>query len=150
MNSSCTFLVVAEADREVLTPGNAELYIFHQGIDQAGRTAALFNTLYKSESSVMMMIGGSTNLRQLAGYDVPIQFESLNGQWDDVTPVINSNFRDFGFSENSNGVFARYPPIDVPFGKFSYPSNANVILLSANWKRNYRPAAVTNMARWKS
>jgi hypothetical protein len=131
-NSNYEFIVhipgVAEADREVLTPGNAELYIFHQAIDQAGRTAALFNTLYKSESSVMMMIGGNTNLRQLAGYDVPIQFESLNGQWDDVTPVINSNFRDFGFSENSNGVFARYPPIDVPFGKFSYPSNAQIIL----------------------
>lgn len=119
---------VAEADREVLTPGNAELYIFQQVIDQAGRTTPLFSSLYKSESSVMMMIGGNTNLRQLAGYEVPIQFESVSGQWDNVTPVINPNFRDFGFSENSNGVFARYPPIDVPFGKFSYPSNAQVIL----------------------
>ncbi|MBP9927604.1 MAG: VWA domain-containing protein, partial [Cyclobacteriaceae bacterium] len=119
---------VAEADRAVLTPGNAELYIFHQAIDQAGRTTPLFSSLYKSESSVMVMIGGNTNLRQLAGYEVPIQFESVSGQWDNVTPVINPNFRDFGFSENSNGVFARYPPIDVPFGKFSYPSNAQVIL----------------------
>lgn len=131
-NSNYEFIVhipgVAEADRAVLTPGNAELYIFHQAIDQAGRTTPLFSSIYKSESSVMMMIGGNTNLRQLAGYDVPIQFESMGGQWDEVTPVINSNFRDFGFSENSNGVFARYPPIDVPFGKFSYPSNAQIIL----------------------
>jgi hypothetical protein len=131
-NSNYEFIVhipgVAEADREVLTPGNAELYIFQQVIDQAGRTTPLFSSLYKSESSVMMMIGGNTNLRQLAGYEVPIQFESVSGQWDNVTPVINPNFRDFGFSENSNGVFARYPPIDVPFGKFSYPSNAQVIL----------------------
>lgn len=131
-NSNYEFIVhipgVTEADREVLKPGNAELYIFHQVIDQAGRTIPLFSSLYKSESSVLMMIGGSTNLRQLASYEIPLQFESQGGQWDDVTPVINPEFLDFGFSENSNGVFARYPPMDVPFGKFSYPATAHVIL----------------------
>jgi hypothetical protein len=131
-NSNYEFVLhipgVTEADAAVLKPGAAELYIFHQAIDQGGKTTSLFTSLYKSSSSVLVMIGGSTNLRQLAAYDVPIQFESLGGQWDDVTPVVNANFRDFGFSENSNGVFARYPPADVPFGKFSFPSTASVLL----------------------
>lgn len=131
-NSNYEFVLhipgVEEAAAEVLKPGGAELYIFHQALDQQGRTASLFSSLYKGNSSALVMIGSNTNLRQLQAYDVPIQFESLNGQWDDVTPVINSNFHDFSFSENSNGIFSRYPPADVPFGKFSYPANASILL----------------------
>lgn len=131
-NSNYEFLVhipgIAEADAALLKPGAAELFIFHQVIDNSGKTAALFQTLYKSNSSVLLMIGSNSNLRQLAAYQIPIQFESFGGQWDDVTPVVNSNFRDFSFSDNTNGIFARYPPADVPFGKFTWPANASVLL----------------------
>lgn len=131
-NSNYEFIVhipgVDEAAAELLKPGVAELFIFHQAIDVAGKTTSLFQTLYKSNSSVLLMIGSNSNLRQLAAYQIPVQFESLGGQWDDVTPVVNSNFRDFGFSENTNGIFARYPPADVPFGKFTWPVSANVLL----------------------
>jgi hypothetical protein len=167
-NSNYEFVLhipgIAEADPALLNAGGAELYIFHQVIDQFGKTSRLFSELYKSNSSVMLMIGGNTNLRQLQQYDIPIQFESFNGQWDDVTPVINNNFRDFGFSENSNGVFARYPPADVPFGKFSYPPSASVLLyqrigsittdrpMLMTWPDNNRKIAVMigeGMWRWR-
>lgn len=131
-NSNYEFVVhipgVTEASPEFLKPGAAELFIFHQVIDNSGKTAALFQTLYKSNSSVLLMIGSNTNLRQLTAYQIPIQFESFGGQWDDITPVVNSNFRDFGFSDNTNGIFARYPPADVPFGKFTWPATASVLL----------------------
>jgi hypothetical protein len=167
-NSNYEFVLhipgIAEADPALMTAGGAELYIFHQVVDQFGKTSRLFSELYKSNSSVMLMIGGNTNLRQLQQYDIPIQFESFNGQWDDVTPVINNNFRDFGFSENSNGVFARYPPADVPFGKFSYPPSASVLLyqrigsiitdrpMLMTWPDNNRKIAVMigeGMWRWR-
>ena len=131
-NSNYEFIVhipgVAEADAALLKPGAAELFIFHQVIDNSGKTAALFQTLYKSNASVLLMIGSNSNLCQLAAYQIPIQFESFGGQWDDVTPVVNSNFRDFSFSDNTNGIFARYPPADVPFGKFTWPATASVLL----------------------
>lgn len=131
-NSNYEFIVhipgVEEAEPAQLMPEAAELFIFHQVLDQSGKTAALFNTLYKSNASILLMIGSSTNLRLLPAQGVPIQFESVGGQWDDVTPVINSNFRDFGFSENANGIFSRYPPADVPFGKFTWPSGATPLL----------------------
>ena len=130
-NSNYEFVVhipgVAEADAAYLKPGGAELFIFHQAVDQASKTMAIFNSIYKGSSSILLMIGNQTNLRQLAANKVPIQFE-FNGQWDDVTPIINNEFRDFGFSENTNGVFARYPPVQVPFGKFTYPPKAKVLL----------------------
>lgn len=167
-NSNYEFIThipgVSEADPSLLKPGGAELFIFHQALNQSGKTTTLFTTLYKSQSSVMIMIGGSTNLRQLPAYEVPIQFESLSGQWDDVTPVVNSNFRDFGFSENSNGIFARYPPADVPFGKFSYPTSATILLyqrigsvvtdrpMLMTWPDNNRKIAVMigeGLWRWR-
>lgn len=130
-NSNYEFIIhipgVANADAEYLKPGAAELIIFHQVVDIVGRTLPLYNSLSKSSSSVLLMIGSQTNLRQLQAYQIPIQFE-YRGQWDQVTPVVNSEFRDFGFSENSNNVFSRYPPVQVPFGKFIYPTKANVLL----------------------
>jgi len=167
-NSNYEFIThipgVSEADPLLLKPGGAELFIFHQALSQSGKTTALFSTLYKGQSSVMVMIGGSTNLRQLPAFEVPIQFESLSGQWEDVTPVVNSNFREFGFSENSNGIFARYPPADVPFGKFSYPTSATVLLyqrigsvvtdrpMLMTWPDNNRKIAVMigeGLWRWR-
>ena len=130
-NSNYEFIVhipgVANAGASYLQPGGAELVIFHQVIDMAGRTVPIFNTLSKSSSSLLLMIGSQTNLRQLPAYQIPIQFDS-KGQWDEITPVINNEFRDFGFSENSNSVFSRYPPLQVPFGKFAFPPKANVLL----------------------
>jgi len=130
-NSNYEFVVhipgVANADAAYLKPGAAELVIFHQAIDLAGRTLPVFNALSKGSSSILMMIGSQTNLRQLPAYQIPLQFEH-RGQWDEVTPIVNSEFREFGFSENSNGVFSRYPPVQVPFGKFTFPPVANVLL----------------------
>lgn len=167
-NSNYEFVVhipgVAEAKPDLLKPRAAELFVFHQVIDWAGKTTSLFQNLYRSNSSVLLMIGSNSNLRQLAVYQVPIQFESIGGQWDDVTPVINSAFRDFSFSENTNGIFARYPPADVPFGKFTWPSSATILLyqrigsiatdrpLLMTWPDNNRKIAVLigeGIWRWR-
>jgi hypothetical protein len=130
-NSNYEFIIhipgIAEADASYLKPGGADLVIFHQVADKAGRTLPVYNALSKSSSSVLLLIGSQTNLRQLPSYQIPIQFDA-KGQWDEVTPIVNNEFRDFGFSENSNGIFSRYPPVQVPFGKFTYPPKANVLL----------------------
>ncbi|MEK6780787.1 MAG: vWA domain-containing protein [Bacteroidota bacterium] len=105
----------------------ADLVIFHQVFDTDGKTNTLFSRFYKNNTALLVMIGPKTNLRQLPAAGIPLTFEN-SGQWDDATPIINSQFRDFAFSENMNGVFARYPPIATPFGKFTFPSNAQILL----------------------
>lgn len=166
-NSNYEFIVhipgVANADAGYLKPGAAELVIFHQVVDMAGRTLPILNSLSKGSSSILVMIGSQTNLRQLPAYQIPLQFEG-RGQWDEVTPIVNNEFRDFGFSENSNGVFSRYPPVQVPFGKFTYPPKANVLLyqqigsvatdrpLLLSWEEGERKMAVLigeGLWRWR-
>ena len=104
-----------------------DLVVFQQVMDVDGKTNALFSRFYKNNTALLAMIGPKTNLRQLISGGIPIAFENV-GQWDEVTPLINSQFRDFGFAENINGFFARYPPAAVPFGKFTYPPSAQVLL----------------------
>lgn len=104
-----------------------DLVIFQQVMDSDGKTNSLFTKFYKNNTALLVMIGYKTNLRQLSAVGISLTFESI-GQWDDVTPLINSQFRDFGFSENINGIFSRYPPAAVPFGKFVFPANAQILL----------------------
>jgi hypothetical protein len=130
-NSNYEFILhipgITNMDASLLKPGTAELIIFHQALDINGKATALFQQFKKSNASLLFIIGSQSNLRQLTANSIPFLFEQT-GQWDEVTPVINAAFRDFNFLENSNGVFYKYPPIEVPFGKFTYPPNANVLL----------------------
>jgi len=118
---------VTKTDQALLQPAGAELVIFHQAFDQDAKTAGLFSQLSKGKSSMLLIIGNKTNLRLLQANEVPLNFINPT-QKDEATPIVNSSFHDFEFSENSNSIFSRYPPVQVPFGKFSYPANAQVLL----------------------
>lgn len=130
-NSNYEFILhvpgISTTDPALLQSGKTELVIFYDVLDYENKTRALLDQLSQSRSSLLYIIGSKTNTRQLAANGIPITFESP-GQWDAVTPVINSEFQSFGFLENTAGIFARYPPADVPFGKFTYPPNAKVLL----------------------
>jgi hypothetical protein len=118
---------ITKTDPALLRPGAAELIIFHQVCDQDMKTASLFSQLSKGKASLLLFIGGKTNLQQLAANGIQMTF--INPvQKDEVTPVVSASFKDFEFSENSNAIFSRYPPVQVPFGKFSYPANAQILL----------------------
>lgn len=118
---------VKDAKAEDLQPDKIDLAIFHQVLDYSGKTVALYNTLNQSGTSMLLVLGEKSNLRQMAANGIPITFENP-GQWDAITPILNASFRDFGFPENLNATFARYPPVNVPFGKFTFPANSNVLL----------------------
>jgi hypothetical protein len=128
-NSNYEFILHIPGVKEATTSqlDQADLAIFQQVMDVDGKTNALYSRFYKNNTALLVMIGPKTNLRQLVPSGIPIAFENV-GQWDDVTPLINSQFRDFSFGENINGIFARYPPAAVPFGKFTFPPNAHILL----------------------
>ena len=118
---------VINANPEFLQPGNVDLLIALHSPDQEGRTTALLNTFLKEKSSVLVIVGQKTLLRSLPASGLPVTFDG-SGQRDEVQPVLNPSFSDFGFSDGINTGISRYPPVTVPFGKFSYPVTAKVIL----------------------
>lgn len=118
---------VKEADREFLQPGKVDLLIAHQSPDQEGRTTSLLSSFLKAKSSTLVVMGQKTLLRMLPSVGVPVNFD-LSTQRDEVQPVLNPDYRDLGFSDDLNTNITRYPPILVPFGKFSFPATAKTIL----------------------
>ncbi len=118
---------VMEATAEKLQLENIDLAIFHQALDYSGKTTPLFKRLIESNTGVLIILGNRSNIRQLTSNGIQLAFENP-GQWDAITPVLNPDYKDFGFSDKINNLFARYPPISVPFGKFSYPAESNVLL----------------------
>lgn len=118
---------VKEASPEELRPENIDLAIFQQALDYGGKTMPLFQKLVESNSGILVMLGSRSNIRQLSANGIQLNFENP-GQWDAITPILNPGFKDFGFSDNINNIFSRYPPINVPFGKFSYPADASIML----------------------
>ena len=152
---------ITKTDPKLLQPNQTELIIFHEAIDQQMKTAPLFSQLSKTKSSILLIIGTKTNLQQLPVNGIPMRFDNPV-QKDEVTPLVNSSFHDFDFAENSNTGFAGYPPIQVPFGKFSYPPNAQVLLhqrigsvatdrpMLLSWEDNNRKiAAFTGEGLWR-
>jgi hypothetical protein len=119
--------VKEEQNQDILQVGKADLIIFSQVLDAAGKTLPLVQKLQKSRAGVLFMVGAKTNLRQFANIGIPMTFENV-GQKDEVIPTFNTQFRDFAFSDDLAGKFSRYPPITVPFGKFTYPGDAAVLL----------------------
>ncbi|HMJ69638.1 MAG TPA: hypothetical protein VK508_12105 [Cyclobacteriaceae bacterium] len=119
--------VKEEVNQDILQVGKADLIIFSQVLDNEGKTLPLVQKLLKSRAGMLFMVGAKTNLRQFANIGVPLVFENI-GQKDEVIPNFNTQFRDFAFSDNLAGRFSRYPPITVPFGKFTYPADAAVLL----------------------
>ncbi len=144
-----------------LKPENIELAIFHQMADRQGKTTPTLQLFQKSKASLFFILGAQSNLRQLQSLQIPLSFEN-NGQWDQVSPVVNASFRNFDFPDNVSGVFAKYPPIEVPFGKFKHPANVSVLLfqqigsvvtdrpLLATWENeNQKMAALLGEGIWQ-
>ncbi len=118
---------VEEADHALLQPGKIDLLIAHQSPDAEGKTTALLTSFLKAKTSVLLVIGQKTSLRSIPAAGLSLSFD-VSTQRDEVQAVLNPNFHDLGFSDDLNTNISRYPPVQVPFGKFSFPVTAKTIL----------------------
>lgn len=105
--------------------GTIDLLILHQALDP--KMVPVLQQWKNSPVGIWLITGHETNPRLFAAQGLPFVFEN-SAQRDEVTPVLNVGFRDFAFSENVGSILARYPPVSVPFGKFTFPADANVLL----------------------
>jgi hypothetical protein len=105
--------------------GTIDLLILHQALDP--KMISFLQQSKTAPGGVWLIAGAETNPRTFAAQGLPFVFENA-AQRDEVTPVLNGAFRDFAFGENTGSLVARYPPVSVPFGKFTFPPEAQVLL----------------------
>lgn len=131
-NSNYEFILhipqVEETESKNLQPVNIDLAIFHQSPDKRGRTRDLFQRFTASKTSMFVIVGQQTDLTALAATSVPLKFDQLPRQYDDVMPVVNAAFPYFLLSPEANSIFSGYPPVWVPFGKMQVPASAVTLL----------------------
>ena len=131
-NSNYEFLLhipdVNPLQASAMRPEDIDLAIFHQSPDLRGKTASLFQTFHRSKSSIMVILGHQTDLRQLARYNMPLQFETPPREYDEVTPVVNPALTTFSISSEAASAFASFPPVSVHFGKMQVRAGANTVL----------------------
>lgn len=110
-----------------LDPKEIDLLIAHQSPDNLGRTTNLLTNLLRAKVPAFVVVGSQTQLKALPAVGISLSFEP-SSQRDEVQPVLNANFLDFGFSGELASVIARYPPVSVPFGKVTVPPSSRTIL----------------------
>jgi hypothetical protein len=111
-----------------MTPDNIDLAIFHQSPDLRGKTSALFQAFMQSKSSVFVILGHQTDVRQLARHNIPLRFESQPREYDEVTPVVSPALTHFSISAEASSTFASFPPASVHFGKMQIPAGVSTVL----------------------
>ncbi len=112
----------------VLIPENIDLVIFHQSPDVRGKTTQIFQNFIKSKSSVFLILGQQSDLQQLARQNIPLKFESIPREYDEVTPVINPALTNFNISAEALTAFTNFPPVSVHFGKMQVPGDVSSVL----------------------
>lgn len=131
-NSNYEFILhipdVSQQQASAMLPEDIDMVIFHQSPDLRGKTTALFQNFMKSKSSILMILGHQTDLRQLARFDLPLQFETPPRDYDEVTPVVNPALSNFSISSEASSAFASFPPVSVHFGKMQMKTGISTVL----------------------
>jgi hypothetical protein len=131
-NSNYEFIlhtpIVNERPASVLRPDEVDLVIFYQAPDLRGRTNALFEQFAASKTSLLLILGQNSDLREVQKQNMPLKFEGSPRDFDEVTPVVNSAFSSFIISPDANSMLLEYPPVSVHFGKVSISLGATPLL----------------------
>jgi hypothetical protein len=131
-NSNYEFMLhipgLEEQQASVLDPNNIDLAIFNQSPDVNGKTRELFQRFAQSRTAMLLILGQQSDLVQLSRLGMPIRFESIPRDYDEITPVINLNYSNFSLSSETNSLVPDYPPVSVHFGKIQVPLTASPIL----------------------
>jgi hypothetical protein len=131
-NTNYDFLLhiprLQEQPASALQPDKVDLVIFHQVPDMRGLTRDLFQRFVKSKTSLLFVVGSQTDLRTMAQQNLPVKFEGMPREYDDVTPVANPAFSHFSLSPEVNSLLTSYPPVSVHFGKMNVSLSAMPLL----------------------
>jgi len=111
-----------------LNPSDIDLAIFHQSPDVSAVTTGLFQQFAKSKTSLFVIIGQRSDLRQVTALGMPLKVDAVPHDFDEVTPVANPAFPNFSISPEANSLLVTYPPLSVHFGKISVPLQAAPLL----------------------
>ncbi|TAF66671.1 MAG: VWA domain-containing protein [Cytophagales bacterium] len=82
----------------------------------------------QSNTPVIFVLGAQSDIANFNQQNNALRINVRMGQVDKVTPVFNKNFTRLNLDPEKANLFNKFPPLTVPFGEYSIPNGADVIL----------------------
>lgn len=79
----------------------------------------LLNNFIKENIPVLFFFGGNTNYIESNLLLPNLKILTVNGQFDKVTGILNADFKNLNFKENTSTFLEKNPPLIVPFGEYN-------------------------------
>ncbi len=120
---------VFEVEAAALQPNAVDLIIFHQVPDVRGRHSDLFKRAVSGRTPLFFILGQQSDMNQLSPYQLPVKYEQIPRQFDEVTPVLHPAFSLFTLSGDAASGIQGFPPVSVHFGKLEVSPEAIPVLM---------------------
>ena len=117
-----------QRDRLANTKEKFDLIILHQLPDVRRTGASFVQRFLGSNSSLLWIYGGLTDVSQLNVANRLMQLDVIRGEYDQVTANYNQAFTSFSLTEKLQRSFDDFPPLTVPFGKINIKNDVSVLL----------------------
>ncbi len=104
-----------------------DVVIFHQIPANSNISTDILNKFLAKKTPIWFVAGAQSNYNNLSQLNQVVSI-SANRQTDLVTPLFNSQFNRFTFSDENKDIITKYPPVNVPFGNFNLKGGAETIL----------------------
>ncbi len=104
-----------------------DLIIFHQVPHVQGLGQIEFNTLLKTETPKLFIVGNLTHLKQFNDANTLLSISARSSQKDLASSALNNNFTKFNFPDTQKERWNETPPLQVPFGDYKVKKEADVI-----------------------
>lgn len=121
------------------SPKTAEgynLFVFHQLPSQTPKHNTLVNNVLKKQIPALFILGSQTDLQQFNALQLGLTINRRSVQTDEATPVFNSNFANFSFSDGFAQKIEQFPPLSVPFGEYRLSPAVRTLLSAKIGKAN--------------
>ena len=109
-------------------PEKYDVVILHQLPSARQGIPAPIQQLLAEGASAWFIWGSQTNLAQFNQVNSVLEVTGRPGQTDQVTPIFQSSFSRFRYTDEHMGVVNRFPPVEVPFGTIQLKGAAEVLL----------------------
>jgi hypothetical protein len=119
---------VDEVQADKLNTEAVDLVIFYQLPDARGRLKELTQKYMASALPRFFIIGATTDASWLVQPVLPVRFEAVPRQFDEVTPSLSQQFSLFNLPADAASVLGNMPPVPVHFGKMQVAPQVTAVL----------------------
>lgn len=125
-NENYEFSVLIPGLQEITKEEKYDLIIFHQVPGQT--TDERIKKYLDSQVPKWFIIGSNTDLNAFNSSNRIMKINVQRGERDKILPAFNDLFNVYNFKPEFRSIISTFPPVNVPFGKYELPGDAEILL----------------------